>query len=88
MATAVISCSFSGTDFTRTYQSDIADSVSTADIKSAVNAINASLEAGTSGGMDSFFLKALLLSYIFMKWTHVIIQNSLRPPPLHASRAI
>ena len=46
---------YEGTNFTRKYDLDIADD-QIASAKAKVLAINASLEAGTAGGMSSFFV--------------------------------
>lgn len=46
---------YEGTDFTRIYTvSGIADSLRSG-IKAKIQAVNASLAGGTSGGLDSFF---------------------------------
>ena len=49
---------YKNTDFTRSYTiSDVESSIcaAPASIKSAIQAINTSLEGGTSGGLDGFF---------------------------------
>lgn len=46
---------YQDTEFERTYEIDVAESVSSADIKSKVLAINASLAASTDGGLSNFF---------------------------------
>lgn len=50
-----LTCGYEGTDFTRQYQFECAESL-VADVKDNVLAINASLAASTSGGMHTFFL--------------------------------
>lgn len=47
--------SYQGTSFTRQYDLDIADEF-IADAKQKVLNINSSLEAGTAGGLSSFFV--------------------------------
>ena len=47
---------YEGTDFTRTYETEVDDSVAAADIVSAIQGVNASLSAGTSDGLDEFFV--------------------------------
>lgn len=42
-------------DLERTYEFDIAESLSSADIKARVLAVNASLAASTDGGLAEFF---------------------------------
>ena len=62
MATAIANLEFGydGSDFKRTYALELNDSIAAADrnnhVRSAVQAINASLSASTSGGLDDFFL--------------------------------
>ena len=60
MATANLEFGYAGSDFKRTYAIDIADSIAANNrnnfVRSAVQAINASLSAGTSGGLDDFFV--------------------------------
>ena len=59
-AIANIEFGYDGSDFKRTYALELNDSIAAADrnnyVRSAVNAINASLSAGTSGGLDDFFV--------------------------------
>lgn len=47
---------YEGTDFTRTNEFEVADSIQPADIVTGIKAINASLSAGTSDGLDTFFV--------------------------------
>ena len=62
MANAIANLEFGydGSDFKRTYTIEMADSIAANDrnnfVRSAVQAINASLSAGTSGGLDDFFV--------------------------------
>ena len=51
-----LTCAYEGTDFTRIYRFDVDDTIATADIVSGVEAINASLSAGTADGLDEFFV--------------------------------
>lgn len=44
------------TEDTRGYNFAVADSVTAADAKAAILAVNASLTAGTDGGLSSFFV--------------------------------
>lgn len=55
MSTAIFTFAFEN-NFTRKYEFDIADNVTIADIKTAVNSVNASLAGGTAGGLDTFFI--------------------------------
>lgn len=62
MAKAIANLEFGydGSDFKRTYALELNDSIAAADrnnfVRSAVQAVNASLSAGTSGGLDDFFV--------------------------------
>lgn len=47
---------YSDTDFKREYKLNVADSVASADIKSAILGLNASLAGGTAGGLSAFFI--------------------------------
>ena len=47
---------YAGTNFTRIYTETVADSITAANVKTAVDAINASLKAGTADGLSDFFL--------------------------------
>ena len=50
---------YEDTDYTRIYAFDVADSIdatAAASMKAAVKAVNASLTAGTAGGLSSFFV--------------------------------
>lgn len=47
---------YDGTDFTRKLKFDNVDASALSGISSKVQAINASLSAGTDGGLSSFFL--------------------------------
>lgn len=47
---------YAGTDFTRIYTETVADSITAANVKTAVDAINASLKAGTADGLPDFFV--------------------------------
>lgn len=47
---------YTGTDFTRTYQFGGVSIGALSSIVANVKSLNASLEAGTSGGLDSFFI--------------------------------
>ena len=59
-ATANIEFGYDGSDFKRTYAIEMADSIAANDrnnfVRSAVKAINASLSAGTDGGLSDFFV--------------------------------
>ena len=57
MSTSVtMTTAYVGTDYTRNYKfNDVSDSVLSS-MTTKVKAINASLEAGTAGGLSSFFL--------------------------------
>ena len=53
--TATFTLSYADTDATRKLVIDaVADSISAADVKAAVLAVNASLTGGTSGGLNTF----------------------------------
>lgn len=56
MATVELTFGYNGSDFKRTVELEANDSITAADVKSAVNAINASLAGGTDGGLGDFFL--------------------------------
>ena len=47
---------YAGSDFSRTYVETVADSITSANVKTAVDAINASLSGGTADGLDDFFI--------------------------------
>ena len=55
-ATVTITTGYVGTDYTRNYKfADVSDAVLSG-MTAKVKSINASLEAGTAGGLSSFFL--------------------------------
>lgn len=62
MAKAIANLEFGydGSDFKRTYAIELNDSIAAADrnnyVRSAVQAINASLSAGTDGGLSDFYI--------------------------------
>jgi len=47
---------YEDTDFERTYELDVADSINNSSIKNAVISINVSLNASTDGGLSDFFI--------------------------------
>ena len=47
---------YEDTDFTRTYNFEVDDATEAASLKAGVLAVNASLRAGTAGGLSSFFV--------------------------------
>ena len=54
---AILTLGYQNTSFSRILTIEgVADSISADDVKAAVNDINASLSAGTSGGLDTFFV--------------------------------
>lgn len=54
--TAKLVFSYEDTEFTRTYNLEAEDSISSGDCKAKILAINASLAAGTDGGLSDFFV--------------------------------
>lgn len=55
MAKIQMEFSYADTEFTRLYELDVADSLM-ADAKQKILNINASLKAGTDGGLSTFFV--------------------------------
>lgn len=53
--TLKLTMGYENTDFTRIYTATVPNSIAP-DVKDHIIDINASLEAGTSGGMDAFFI--------------------------------
>lgn len=53
---ATLTFSFTGTDFTRKYKFDDLTQAQCEALKTNVKAINASLTAGTAGGLSAFFI--------------------------------
>ncbi len=53
--TAKLTFGYSNTDFTRTYKFDGLSAAGVSGVKAAVLAVNASLTAGTDGGLSTFF---------------------------------
>ena len=53
---ATLTFSFTGTNFTRKYKFDGLTQAQCEGLKANVKAINASLEAGTAGGLSAFFI--------------------------------
>jgi hypothetical protein len=47
---------YSGTDFTRKYKFDNVSASALLGVKAGIKAVNASLEAGTAGGLSQFFV--------------------------------
>lgn len=47
---------YNGTDFTRKYKFDNVSASALTGVKAGIKAVNASLEAGTAGGLSLFFV--------------------------------
>lgn len=47
---------YQGTDFTRKYKFDNVSASALTGVKAGIKAVNASLEAGTAGGLSLFFI--------------------------------
>lgn len=55
MAKVQLTFSYADTEFTRMYEMEVADSLST-DAKQKILAVNSSLKASTDGGLSEFFV--------------------------------
>lgn len=58
MANRTLKCTFSyaDTEYTRMYSLEVDESIDSDEVKTKILALNASLAAGTSGGLNEFFV--------------------------------